>query len=174
MLKGGAPRCCNFAIFNNGLTVDGAMSASERKSLWLGAEAWDRPEWEGAFYPPGMPGEWRLTYYNTQFDCVFLGRAAWTAARPEQLRQWSTDTHDQFLFLLEGDEETAPPAELAGKALVLTRAAPQLQWFDRDTDLRALAASLRSAGAGRRYLISRDGDLAQLERVRTLLELMGI
>ncbi len=150
------------------------MPGSVKKAILLGAESWGRPGWGGAFYPEDMPGEWRLTYYNTQFDCVFLGRAEWAAAMPEQLCQWLQDTHDQFLFLLEGDAQVAPPIELAGKAIVLARDAPQLLWFDRDTDLRTLAASLRIASEGQRYLISRDGDLAQLERVRSLLELMGI
>lgn len=150
------------------------MTHAMRDQVLLGAVDWTRPEWTGGFYPGDMPEDWRLTYYNTQFDCVFLDRVRWTAAGPAQWRLWQEDTHEHFMFLLEGDAREPPPAELADKALVLARDAPQLLWFDRGTDLKSLARDLMPPGTGRRFLVSRDGDLAQLERARTLLELLGI
>ena len=140
----------------------------------LGALGWEWPAWSDAFYPPDMPEEWRLTYYNTQFDCVFLNQADWQSAGADVYRSWAEDTHGDFVFLLEAVPPEAAPAVLAGRAILVSRDDPGLLWFDRDTPLKTLAEHL---GAGRQaplYLLSRDGDLAQLERVRTLLEVMGL
>jgi hypothetical protein len=74
------------------------------------------------------------------------------------------------------------PVELAGKARLLKRDDAQILWFTRDSSLKALAAALSSNANNAnqaeevqpRFLVSLDGDLAQMERVATLLEVMGL
>jgi hypothetical protein len=45
----------------------------------------------------------------------------------------------------------------------------------RSTNLRTLGEQIREPGReGMIWLISRDADLGQIERVRTLLELLGL
>ncbi len=144
-------------------------------AIRIGALGWSNPAWRETFYPADMPDEWQLTYFNTQFNCVFLERAAWQQASPEQLAQWQADTHEQFQFLLESEEALPVPAELAGKALSMRRDAGILLWFSRDSSLKELAAALaEKSGSAPRYLISLDGDLGQIDRVATLLEVMGL
>lgn len=122
-----------------------------------------------------MPEAWRLTYYNTQFDCVFLAAPLWRQADAAAYEAWVADTHEHFLFLLEGARPEALPEVLAGRALGIGRDDPRLLWFDRQTSLRTLAAKLAPLGnEAPLYLISQDGDMGQIERVRTLLELMGL
>ena len=135
---------------------------------------WEWPAWERGFYPEDMPPEWRLTYYNTQFSCVFLPADRWQGAMPWEIVQWAEDTHERFLFLLEGAEGMAAPEALRGRALCLPAQDGRITWFDGQSDLKPLAEGLRQPAVGPRFLISRDGDLAQLERVRTLLELLGV
>jgi hypothetical protein len=72
------------------------------------------------------------------------------------------------------------PPELADKALLISRSDARIVWFSRDTSLKELAAKLtpdtvspETAGSVQ-YLISLDGSLEQLERVATLLEVMGL
>jgi hypothetical protein len=144
----------------------------ERKVL-LGALGWDWPDWEGGFYPLDMPPEWRLTFYNTQFQCVFLPAAQWRGATGEALAQWADDTHDRFVFLLEGEDETPVPQPLREKAMCISEKDERITWFDGQTDLRWMAEGLKKQVDGPRILLSRDGDLSQLERVRTLLGLLG-
>lgn len=146
----------------------------ESAPLLLGAKGWEWPAWDGGFYPEDMPPEWRLTYYNTQFSCVFLPSERWRGAEMEEIAQWARDTHDRFLFLLEGEAGGAVPGALLGRALCLPAEDGRLIWFDGRSDLKALAEELRRPASGPRFLISGDGDLAQLERVRTLLELLGV
>ena len=144
-----------------------------KRQALLGVAGWDRPAWSEAFYPSGMPQEWRLGYYNTQFACVFLAAADWKSADTATLAAWAEDTHECFLFLLEQAWPEALPACLAARALGIGREDPALLWFDRQTSLKTLAGQL-AAGDTRLFLVSRDGDLGQIERVRTLIELMGL
>ena len=140
----------------------------------LGVRGWEWPEWEQGFYPEDMPPEWRLTYYNTQFHCVFMPSDQWRGQTDEVLAQWAEDTHDQFLFLLEGEGGEAVPQPLRGKALCISAQDERIAWFDGQSDIKLLAEGLRQERAGPRFLLSRDGDLPQLERVRTLLGLLGM
>jgi hypothetical protein len=138
----------------------------------LGALGWDWPQWTEAFYPPDLPPEWRLTFYNTQFHCVFLEADAWRQAGVDDYPAWAADTHDQFVFLLEDALPEQLPRALAGKAIGVARNDPGLLWFDRTTSLKGLADRI-TAQTMPLYLLSQDGDLGQIERVRTLLELLG-
>lgn len=151
------------------------LSDADQTGVKLGALDWRFPVWKTSFYPVDMPEEWQLTYFNTQFNCVYLPREVWRSAVSAELVQWCADTHEQFLFLLEADAADVAPAELRDKALVLPQSDQRIQWFDRDTSLKALAAVLSGAqGEIPQYLISRDGNLEQMERVSTLLEVMGL
>ncbi|MDP2431150.1 MAG: DUF72 domain-containing protein [Pseudomonadota bacterium] len=146
-----------------------------KQPVTLGADGWNWPAWSDAFYPSDMPEAWRLTYYNTQFDCVFLAGSAWRPADAAAYEAWAADTHEHFLFLLEGARQDELPDALAGRARGIRRDDPRLLWFDRQTLLKTLAEELAPPdGEAPLYLLSRDGDLGQVERVRTLLQLMGL
>lgn len=139
----------------------------------LGAIGWDQPAWSSNFYPADMPADWHLTFYNTQFACVFLPAESWRQAGTPAYTAWAADTHEEFMFLLEGAHPEELPGELAGRVRGVDRNDPTLIWFDRETPLKALAARITQSEAPR-YLLSADGDLGQIERVRTLLELLGL
>jgi hypothetical protein len=153
----------------------------EKTGVALGAADWLHPAWVGGFYPADMPEEWRLTYYNTQFSCVWLPLARWHSVDPASAWQWREDTHAGFQFVLE-----SPPAADARAQAVLEAlgdrvgkvCSPQdadLVWFEAGCNLKSLAARIQARPADARlYLISRDGDLAMLESVQTLLGLLGL
>ena len=147
----------------------------------LGAIGWDHPSWVGAFYPEDLPPEWRLNFYGTAFECVYLPYATWHAAAPETLAEWRHDTLAKFRFLLE-----APPAPsetddagliaaLGEKAVVIhPHEKPPLIWLEPDANLRQLARTLQALESNPPfYLVSMSGDLAQLEQARTLIEVLG-
>jgi hypothetical protein len=147
-------------------------SSQPDPGVLLGVSGWEWPDWEDGFYPADMPPEWRLAYYNTQFSCVFVPAAQWRRATDETLRQWEEDTHGQFLFLLEEVPGAAVPAPLEEKGRCLSAEDARISWIDRHSDIKALAEVLKRGNV--RYVLSRDGDLSQLERVRTLLGLLGL
>ena len=165
--------CVAISLLLASMTSD--TPTSQNGGIRLGALGWSNPAWLDFFYPADMPEEWRLTYFNTQFGCVFLDAVTWQQASSEQRTQWNTDTHQEFVFLLEDDSLSPPPLELAGKALTLRSDDARLVWFTRDTSLKDLAAVLSThVDLTPRFLISQDGDLGQLDRVATLLEVMGM
>ena len=142
--------------------------------LALGAAGWLHPEWEEGFYPEDMPPEWRLAFYNTQFNCVFLSRTDWRQVATGEWEAWREDTGETFLFLLEGGDDEIVPEAIAGRALCLSADDARIIWFDGQSDLRHLSEELSQPGRRQCFLISRDGDLNQMERVRTLLGLLGM
>lgn len=147
--------------------------------VWLGASDWRHPDWLGPFYPVGMPDEWRLAYYNTQYSCVWLPHSAWSLLAPGEVAAWLDDARPEFRFLLEAGDGDDPPLRMAFGSRLAAHCRgddPDLLWFARGVDLRALAARLsqRAAAPGRTFLLSRDGDLATLDQVRTLLAVLGL
>jgi hypothetical protein len=143
------------------------------QAVALGTIGWDQPAWSSNFYPADMPADWHLTFYNTQFACVFLAESFWRQAGASDHAVWAADTHEEFTFLLEGARPDELPTELAGRVRGVERSDPALIWFDRETPLKPLAARITQSDA-QQYLLSADGDLGQIERVRTLLELLGL
>ena len=139
----------------------------------LGASDWLWPSWETRFYPADMPEEWRLAFYSSQYACVFLAQDKWRSASVGEMSQWCDDVHSQFRFLLADGENSTVPDALGHKAILLGIDDPRLVWFNRNSDLKELAARIRLLPADEEcFLVSSDDDLGQLEKVATLLELM--
>lgn len=152
----------------------------------LGAIGWEHAHWIGTFYPEDLPPEWRLAYYNTRFDCVYLPYPQWAHTPEDVLAAWRAETLERFRFLLEHPPAALTPGDRARIRALDDRAVllgpEENAWligFDATTDLRDLAQRLqekaRAAVAAEHglYLVSLDADLARLEDVRHLLEALG-
>ena len=142
----------------------------------VGAMNWDLPGWRGSFYPEDLPDDWLLSYYNTQFQAVYLPAAVWQAASDAVWAQWLQDTQDGFCFVLEpGGAAAVPP--VSPRILLATPAwtAAHVWWLDEAPDLRVLAQRItQQATTGEPlFVFSRSGDLALLERVNSLKQVMG-
>lgn len=158
---------------------DGALNVVEH-DVFLGSADWQWPHWPGAFYPADLPPDWRLAYYNTQFSCIWLPEVRWRDT-PAAVGEWLADTRADFRFLLEAGEGTdagavAAAGFAAGRVLACRADDPRLVWFAAGVDLRDLAQALqrRAAVPGETYLLSRDGDLATLDRVANLLAILNL
>lgn len=142
----------------------------------VGAAGWLHPAWEGIFYSDDLPAEWRLSYYNTQFQAVYLPASLWQAVSPAMWAAWLDDTLEGFHFVLEpGDAAVVPPVS---PRVVLATPAWQAQhvwWLDEAPDLRRLGQRItQQAAAGEPlYVLSRSGDLALMKQAVTLVRVMG-
>lgn len=144
------------------------------RTIRVGAIDWRHPAWAGSFYPTDLPEEWRLTFYASQFNCVFLPARTWREGAASELEQWCDDVHSEFRFLLQSDEISTPSQTLGDKTKLIDIQDGRIHWFDKESDLKHLVAEIRAADDDTDcYLVSRDGDLGQMERINTLLELMG-
>jgi len=142
----------------------------------VGAAGWLHPSWRGGFYPDGLPDDWLLSYYNTQFQAVYLPASVWQAASEASWAQWLNDTQDGFYFVLEpGDAASVKPA--SERVLLATPAweAGHVWWLDEAPDLRGLAQRImQQAATGEPlFVFSRSGALGLLEQANTLKQVMG-
>ena len=142
----------------------------------VGASGWQHPAWRSGVYPDDLPDDWLLSYYNTQFQAVYLPAPVWQAALEATWAQWLYDTRDGFYFVLEpGDAASVIPA--SERMLLATPAweARHVWWLDEAPDLRALSQRItQQAATGEPlFVISRSGNLGLLEQARTLKQVMG-
>jgi hypothetical protein len=139
-----------------------------------GAEDWLHPAWREQFYPVGLPDDWLLAYYNTRFQAVYLSAARWQAASAAEWAQWLNETQPGFRFLLEPGA-AVPPRDARVIEATSGWRAMHLWWIDDFPDLRALArrATDQAAAGEALYVISRQGNLALLEQVNTLRQVLG-
>ncbi|MFP5411245.1 MAG: hypothetical protein ACLGG6_09725, partial [Gammaproteobacteria bacterium] len=61
---------------------------SGNQQVRVGAVGWEHPHWLGGFYPDDLPPDWMLSYYNTQFQAVYLPAIVWQAAADRTWNQW--------------------------------------------------------------------------------------
>lgn len=144
--------------------------------VYVGAVDWTRADWRGRFYPDDLPEDWLLPFYNTQFQAVYLPAAVWRGAVAADWRQWLDDTREDFRFVLEPapDSASVPASPRLLWADDAWQAA-HLWWLDEAPDLRALAQRIAQHAARGEplYVFSRAGDLARLEQVTALRQVMG-
>jgi len=142
----------------------------------VGAVGWQHPAWRNAFYPDGLPDDWMLSYYNTQFQAVYLPASVWQAASETSWEQWLNDTRATFYFVLEpADATPAQPARERGLLATPAWEARHVWWLDETPDLRLLAQRIaRQAASGEPlFVLSRSGDLGLLQQANTLRQVMG-
>lgn len=144
--------------------------------VYVGTVNWRHPKWRGGFYPDDLPEEWMLSYYNTQFQAVYLPAPIWTAASAAIWAQWLNDTQEGFYFVLE-PTDTAIRQPASERVLIATPAwvDDHVWWLDEAPDLRALAQRLtrQTATGAPLFVFSRSGNLALLGQVNSLREVMG-
>ena len=151
-------------------------------NVLVGADGWQHAHWQGTFYPDDLPDDWQLSFYNSQFRCVYLQRVVWTGLSTADAQAWLNDTHAGFRFILEppdspSDSTATYLGTLSGRAFVDDGGADdrELLWFPPAPDLRGLRHRIEQAvGQGRTlYLLNREAHLPSLEKVRSLVEVMG-
>lgn len=131
----------------------------------------------GEFYPQDMPVEWWLTFYQTQFSCVWLSREAWQGLSTDAWYILLEDVRADFRFLLEGtlDEIHLRHASLRDDVRVIADVDARIIRFDMQTSLDTLTPRLRDRHEnGAIYLVSHDARMEKLHEVATLLELLGM
>lgn len=147
--------------------------------VYLGAVGWAHAAWQGDFYPDDLPEDWQLSFYNTQFRCVYLPPALWKNASDAEVAGWLDDTLERFRFVL-GAPETFDGQDAARARRFGERGVPEsrldIVWLEGETDLRELARRMQKAAQGGAplYVISRDGALAQLRQAGQLMEVLGV
>lgn len=148
-------------------------------TIYTGAIGWEHASWNNAFYPDDLPEDWRLSFYNTQFRCVYLPYQVWSQASDEGVAIWLNETREDFHFVLG-----IPEKQLDGWTQQADRFGNRgkiendvkVVWLEPRTSLRELAGLIKQSsetGQGL-YLIANNDGLAQLRQVGELMDVMGV
>lgn len=81
----------------------GTRQSSDRQvgTLALGTASWTFPDWQGVFYPEGLPASERLAFYATQFNSVEVNTSFYGLPAPSTLIQWVESVPEGFTFALK-------------------------------------------------------------------------
>lgn len=146
--------------------------------MFIASLGWDHDGWSGAFYPDGLPPEWRLTYYGNEFRAVVVPAALWQQADAVTAAQWATDTAEGFCFLLEAADTPPPPAlreALADRygGVAGTGGLPVVRW-EGGADARALREAVEAVPAhGVLLIVGAPPSLRALRTAQTIARLLG-
>jgi uncharacterized protein YecE (DUF72 family) len=76
------------------------MSATPHPIL-IGCSGWSYPDWEGVFYPAGMPSGEYLEYYADRFPIVEVDSTFYRVPTARMVRGWRDRTPEDFKFALK-------------------------------------------------------------------------
>lgn len=147
-------------------------------NVYAGTIGWEHANWNGGFYPDDLPEDWRLSFYNTQFRCVYLPYPVWYQASDAVVASWLSETQEDFHFVLglpEKPSEDWTPQTIRFGHRGKLEAGLEIVWIDPLTNLRELAGRIRQSSETGRvlYLIAKSDGLAQLRQIGELIEVMG-
>lgn len=69
--------------------------------LLIGTHGWEHPAWQGDFYPPELPLDWRFCFYSNRLRSVLVAAESWCLTDDAQAGLWLGDCDPQFRFVLE-------------------------------------------------------------------------
>jgi len=129
-------------------------------------------------YPPDLPEDWQFAFYQTQFRCVWLDVAAWSAMDEATWNTLAADATGDFRFVLEEAAFGVPEvvrAALGERLVILAPDSPARVVVRLDTDLKALATRLQAATLTEPvFLLYESSALARMEQIESLIEILGL
>ena len=140
---------------------------SETLRWYLGTMGYGYKDWQGVFYPDGLPSPERLPYYSRLFNAVEMDSTFYATPRPDYVLRWAELTPDEFLFCpkmlreithdlrLQGAEEKTADF-LETMRLLQHKLGPILIQFPPDFSIREmdnLARFLEGLPADLRYAV---------------------
>lgn len=148
-------------------------------NVYTGTIGWEHANWNGGFYPDDLPEDWRLSFYNTQFRCVYLPYPVWYQASDAVVANWLRETQEDFHFVLglpeKQSEDWTRQAFRFGHRGKLEEGL-EVVWIDPLTSLRELAGRIKQSSETGHilYLIAKNDGLAQLRQIGELIEVLGV
>ena len=70
--------------------------------LRVGTSGWVYEDWNGVFYPQGLPAKQRLVHYARSFDMVEINATHYRLASERGAAAWQAAVPDGFVFVAKG------------------------------------------------------------------------
>ena len=67
-------------------------------AIRLGCAGWSYKDWDGTFYPKGLPAAQQLGFYAREFDCVEIDSTFYAIPAVAMVNGWAAKTPEGFLF----------------------------------------------------------------------------
>lgn len=68
----------------------------------IGISGWEYADWQGRFYPPGLPQKERLDYLAQRFNTVEINGTFYSLKQPQHFRRYYEKTPRDFRFAVKG------------------------------------------------------------------------
>jgi len=75
---------------------------TQRGALYAGTSGWTYDDWTSAFYPKGVRGARRLSYYATQFNTVEVNATFYRYPSAAMIAAWNRTLPEEFHLVLKG------------------------------------------------------------------------
>lgn len=87
--------------------------------LWVGTTGYSYDEWNGTFYPEGLPERDRLRFYGERFASVEINQTFYRTPNLRTFQSWAKDTPSRFTFSLKAPRRITHDQQLrdAGEAV---------------------------------------------------------
>ncbi|MDT8305100.1 MAG: DUF72 domain-containing protein [Anaerolineae bacterium] len=87
---------------------------SETLRWYLGTMGYGYKDWQGVFYPEGLPSRERLGHYSRLFSAVEMDSTFYGTPRPDYVLRWAEVTPDAFVFCPKMPREITHELRLEG------------------------------------------------------------
>ncbi|AKF07285.1 DUF72 domain-containing protein [Sandaracinus amylolyticus] len=75
-----------------------------RRELRVGTSGWVYKDWNGVFYPEGLPARDRLAHYASHFDMVEINATHYRLASERAAAAWQATVPEGFVFVAKGSQ----------------------------------------------------------------------
>ena len=128
--------------------------------ILVGTSGFVFKDWDGPFYPPGLPHAQRLPFYARYFPTLEINSSYYRVPKPETFAQLRARVPDGFEFWVKAHQDLTHARELSGEALREFREA--LAPLRSDGSLQGVLAQFpwrfRASAEARDHLLQlRDG-----------------
>jgi uncharacterized protein YecE (DUF72 family) len=81
---------------------------------FVGTSGFSYPAWKGSFYPEKWPAKKMLAYYAERFSTVEINNTFYRMPVEKNLRDWSSEVGDKFMFILKAPQRITHVHKLEG------------------------------------------------------------
>lgn len=161
--------------------------ANAPPTVFIGTSGWTYAEWNGSFYPRGLPPRDRLEYFAERFPTVELNASFYRWPADAQFASWCERVPDGFVFSVKAprtlthhgrldDRDEVVDRIASGIRALGTAAGPLLLQFppDLQVDLDGLAHVLRALPSDLRVAVEFRHASWETDEVRALLRERGV
>jgi uncharacterized protein YecE (DUF72 family) len=77
------------------------MDMKKAAHVYIGTSGWVYSDWQERFYPAGLPGKKRLSFYSRQFGTTEVNYSFYHIPHPSTYRNWAAQVPEKFLFAVK-------------------------------------------------------------------------